>query len=149
MQKIAQGKNAYYGYIEEIWEVNYGMSLQIPIFKCQWLKHPQCVELDGSGFTIVDLRNVGHKNEPWVLASTVAQVFYILDSKDEKKHIVVPGKQWVVRVDNVEDEKECNQFDDVPFFVDTTRINIIETKISNSNVIPCARTDGKGKLVHV
>jgi hypothetical protein len=34
MQKIAWGKNAYYGYIEEIWEVNYGMSLQIPVFKC-------------------------------------------------------------------------------------------------------------------
>jgi hypothetical protein len=26
-------KIAYYGYIEEIWEVNYGTSLQIPIFK--------------------------------------------------------------------------------------------------------------------
>jgi hypothetical protein len=25
------------------------------------------------------MRNVGHKDEPWVLASTVAQVFYILD----------------------------------------------------------------------
>jgi hypothetical protein len=93
MQKIAHGKNAYYGYIEEIWEVNYGMSLQIPVFKCQWVKHSQCVELDGYGFTIVDLRNVGHKNEPWVLASTVAQVFYILDLKDENKHIIVPEKQ--------------------------------------------------------
>jgi hypothetical protein len=30
----------------------------------------------------------------------------------------------------VEDEKEYNQFDEVPFFVDTTRINIVETKIS-------------------
>jgi hypothetical protein len=36
----------------------------------------------------------------------------------------------------VEDEKEYNQFDDVPFFMDTTRINIIETKISYRNVIP-------------
>jgi hypothetical protein len=68
------------------------MSLQIPVFKCQWVKHPQGVEVHEYGFTIVDLRNVGHKNEPWVLASTVAQVFYILDPKDEKKRIVVPGK---------------------------------------------------------
>jgi hypothetical protein len=44
-------------------------------------------------FTIVDLGNERHKDDPWVLASTVAQVFYILDPKDEKKHIVVPGKQ--------------------------------------------------------
>jgi hypothetical protein len=57
-------KNAYYRYIEEIWEVNYGMSLQIPVFKCQWVKHPQGIEVDEYGFTIIDLRNMGHKDEP-------------------------------------------------------------------------------------
>jgi hypothetical protein len=72
-------KKAYYEYIEEIWEVNYVMSLQIPVFKSQWVKHPHGIEVDEYWFTIVDLGNVGHKDEPWVLASTVAQVFYILD----------------------------------------------------------------------
>jgi hypothetical protein len=84
--------NAYYGYIEEIWELNYGIFVQIPIFKCQWVKHPQGVEIDDYGFTVVDLTNVGHKDEPWVLALTIAQVLYILDPKDEKKYIVVPEK---------------------------------------------------------
>jgi hypothetical protein len=112
------------------------------------VKHPHDIEVDEYGFTIVDLRNVGHKDESWVLASTVAQMFYILDLKDEKKHIVVLGKQQVVRVDNVEDDEEYNQFDEVSFFVDTTKINIVETKISYSNVIPYARTNGQGKLVH-
>jgi hypothetical protein len=93
MQKIARGKNAYYGYIEEIWELNYRMSVQIPIFKCHWVKHPQGFEINDYGFTIVDLTHVGHKDEPWVLAATVGQVFYILDPKDEMKYIVVPGKQ--------------------------------------------------------
>jgi hypothetical protein len=37
----------------------------------------------------------------------------------------------------------------VSFFVDTIRINIVETKISYSNVIPYTQTDGEGKLVHV
>jgi hypothetical protein len=113
------------------------------------VKHPHVIEVDEYRFTIIDLRNVGHKDEHWVLDSTVAQVFYILDPKDEKKHIIVLGKQWVVGVDTMEDEEEYNQFDEVLFFVDTTRINIIETKISYSNVIPDARTDGEGKLVHV
>jgi hypothetical protein len=49
----------------------------------------------------------------------------------------------------VEDEEEYNQCDEVPFFVDTRMINIVETKIFYSNVIPYARTDGEGKLVHV
>jgi hypothetical protein len=57
------------------------------------VKHPHDIEVDEYGFTIVDLRNTGHKDEPWALASTVAQVFYILDLKDEKKRIVVPSKQ--------------------------------------------------------
>jgi hypothetical protein len=124
-------KNAYYGYIEEIWELNYGIFVQIRIFKCQWVEHPQGVEIDDYGFTIVDLTNVGHKYEPWVLAATITQVFYILDPKDEKKFIVVPGKQRVVGVNDVEDEEEYNQCDEVPFFVDTGQINIVETKIKN------------------
>jgi hypothetical protein len=49
----------------------------------------------------------------------------------------------------MEDEEEYNQFDNVPFFVDTTRKNIVETKISYSNMISYARTDGEEKLVHV
>jgi hypothetical protein len=56
------------------------------------MKHPLGVEIDDYGFTIVDLTNVGHKDEPWVLAATVAQVFYILDPNDEKKYIIVPEK---------------------------------------------------------
>jgi hypothetical protein len=48
--------------------------------------------MDDYGFTIVDLRNVGHKDEPWALTITVVHMFYILDPKDEKKHIVVPRK---------------------------------------------------------
>jgi hypothetical protein len=71
---------------------------------------------------------VGHQDEPWVFAATIAQVFYILDPKDVKKYIVVLGKQRVVRVNDVEDEEEYNQCDMVPFFVDTRRINIIEQK---------------------
>jgi hypothetical protein len=83
-----------------------------------------------------------------VLATTVAQVFYILNPKDEKKYIVVPGKQRVVGVDDVEDEEEYNQCDEVPF-LDTRRINIVETKISYSNMIPYTHTNGEGKLVDV
>jgi hypothetical protein len=49
----------------------------------------------------------------------------------------------------VEDEEEYNQCDEVTLFVDTRKVNIVETKISYSNVIPYLLTDGEGKLVHV
>jgi hypothetical protein len=48
------------------------------------VKHPQDIEVDEYGFTIVDLRNVGHKDEPSVPASTIAHVFYILDPKTRR-----------------------------------------------------------------
>jgi hypothetical protein len=122
------------------------MSLQIPVFKYQWVKHPHGIEVDEYGFTIVDLINVGHKDEHWVIALTVAQVFYILDPKDEKNILLFLTNN---ELSELEDGEEYNQFDEVSFFVDTTRINIVETKISYSNVIPYARTIGEGKLVYV
>jgi hypothetical protein len=72
-------KTTYYGYIHDIWELNYGLRIRIPIFRCQWIKHPNSVNVDNYGLTLVDLKNLGHKDDPWVLAHRVAQVFYVLD----------------------------------------------------------------------
>ena len=58
--------------------------------------------------TIVDLNNLEYRDEPFVLAQDVAQVFYIKDmsskpkkgtnkQKDEpKRHIVLSGKRNIV-----------------------------------------------------
>jgi hypothetical protein len=40
---------------------------------------------------MVDLKNLGHKDDPRVLVDRVAQVFYIPDP-ETGKHIVVSGK---------------------------------------------------------
>jgi hypothetical protein len=109
----------YYGYIDDIWELNYEISLQIPIFKCQWVKHPQVVELDEYCFALVHLDNAGHKDGTWILPQCVAQAFYVLKHEHEKKHVVIPQKQRIIRVKNVMDEEEYNQFHEMPFFVDT------------------------------
>jgi hypothetical protein len=36
----------YFGFIEDIWKLDYGMGIQFPVFRCQWVKHPQGVEVD-------------------------------------------------------------------------------------------------------
>jgi hypothetical protein len=85
--------------------------LQIPIFKCQWVKHPNGVSVDNYGLTLVDLKNVGHKDDPWVLVDRVTQVFYVLDTEIEK-HVVVYVKQKIIGVENVEDNNEdVSQFE--------------------------------------
>ena len=40
------GKETYYGYIEDIWELNYGGGLKVPLFKCKW------VNLSGGGVQV-------------------------------------------------------------------------------------------------
>ena len=93
----------YYGFIEEIWELDYGANIRIPVFRCQWVKHPQGVAVDNYGLTLVDLANVDYKDDPWVLADRVVQVFYISDPANAKKHIAISGKQRILGVDGVED----------------------------------------------
>ena len=71
-------KDTYYGYIEEIWELDYGPNFKVPLFRCQWIKlSGGGVTKDEYGMTIVDLNNLGYRDEPFVLAQDVAQVFYI------------------------------------------------------------------------
>jgi hypothetical protein len=47
--------------------------------------------MDNYGLTLVDLKNVGHKDDPWVLADRVVQVFYVLD-QETGKYIVISAK---------------------------------------------------------
>jgi hypothetical protein len=64
-------KTTYYGYIQDIWELDYDARLQIPVFKCQWVKCPNGVSVDNYGLTLVDWKNVGHKDDLWVLTDRV------------------------------------------------------------------------------
>ena len=74
-------KDTYYGYIEEIWELDYGASFKVPLFRCKWDNLTGGgVKVDPQyGMTIVDLNNLGYTDEPFVLANDVAQVFYVKD----------------------------------------------------------------------
>ena len=69
--------------------------------------------------SIVDLNNLGYRDEPFVLAQDVAQVFFIKDmsskpkkeinkQKDHepKRHIVLSGKRNIVGVEDKTDLSE-------------------------------------------
>jgi hypothetical protein len=84
------------------------------------------VNVDNYGLTLVDLKNLGHKDDPWVLVDRVTQVFYVLDP-ETKKHIVVSEKQKIIGVDNVEDnDEDVNQFEEMPLFTNPMNIKHIE-----------------------
>ena len=84
-----RGKDTYYGYIEEIWELDYGGGLKIPLFRCKWVTMTRygVTEDPQYGMTTVDLNNLGYTDEPFVLANDVAQVIYVkhMSTKPRKK----------------------------------------------------------------
>jgi hypothetical protein len=76
---MMEKKDSYYGVIGEIWELDYGPS-KIPLFRCQWVNRARGgVTTDRYGMTIVDLKKIGYKDEPFILAKDVTQVFYVKD----------------------------------------------------------------------
>ena len=81
-------KQLYYGYIEEIWELDY-VDFKFPLFRCRWVSKNQ-VNPNDSGHTTVNLARVGYKNEPFIPANLVHQVFYIVDPKNKKRRVVMP-----------------------------------------------------------
>jgi hypothetical protein len=84
-------KTTYYEYIQNIWELDYGLRIRIPVFSCQWIKLPNDVNVENYGLTLVGLKNLGHKDDPWMFADRVTQVFYVLDP-ETGKYIIVFGK---------------------------------------------------------
>ena len=97
----------YFGIIEDIWELGYGTeALNVALFRCRWIKQH---EFNKIGLRVVDLHNIGYQDDPWVLASHVTQVFYMIDPlsivppKKKPKHVVIPGKQHIIGVDGVDD----------------------------------------------
>src|SRR3990170_7512620 len=130
-----RGKDTYYGYTEDIWELDYGRGLKVPLFQCKWVNMARGgVQVDPQyGMTTVDLNNLGYTDEPFVLAIDVAQVFYVKDmstkprkrkdkeantSYDEPKcHIVLSGKRNIVGVEDKTDMSEdYEKFHEIPPF---------------------------------
>lgn len=69
-----RGKDTYYGYIVDIWELDYGHDLKVPLFHCKLVNLLGVgVQIDPRyGMTIVDLNNLAHAEEPFVLTNDVA-----------------------------------------------------------------------------
>jgi len=82
---------SYYGVIEEIWEVDY-IKFRVPVFKCKWVDINTRVHVDELGFTLVDLKKVSYKEDPFIMAYQAKQVFYVNDPSNKRWSIVLQGK---------------------------------------------------------
>lgn len=100
-QKPIIGDVNYYGRIEEIIEFDYWGAFTAVLFRCSWYKE----EKDNYGFTVVNFSKLCQKNDPYIMASQVQQVFYIKDPVDNRLHYVIKKlpKEWcdISEEDNV------------------------------------------------
>ena len=93
----------FYGIIQEIWEIDYHQ-LSFVLFKCDWVDNRSGVKVDELEFTIVDLKRIGHKSDPFVLASQAKHIFYVKDSANPKWSVVLTSPRRTIEEDFFEDE---------------------------------------------
>jgi hypothetical protein len=119
----------YYGFIDEIWELEYRENLKVPLFRCQWIRFPNGVKTGKYGMTNVNFWFLGYREQPFVLTKDVRQVFYVKDpdpANKEEHHIILQGKRKIVSIEDVVDEEEYNQFDALPPFGEDITIPTID-----------------------
>ncbi|KAL9232880.1 hypothetical protein vseg_007943 [Gypsophila vaccaria] len=106
-------KQLYYGVIDDIWELDHG-EFSMPLFRCKCFDCEKGVKIDEMGFTLVDVNVIGHKDDPFILASQAKQIFFIKDPLNNGRSVVRYGKRRILGIDGAIDEEEYDQFDE-PF----------------------------------
>ncbi|XP_074322758.1 uncharacterized protein LOC141659729 [Apium graveolens] len=102
--------------------LTYGLDIPVRSYQafdvngCKWFDIRRGVRVNESGFTLVNFDRFGHEDDPFIFATQVKQVFYVRDPADHRWSIILQSKRRIVGIDNVEDEKEYNQFHENPPF---------------------------------
>ncbi|KAA0060290.1 transposon protein, putative, CACTA, En/Spm sub-class [Cucumis melo var. makuwa] len=71
---------------------------------CDWVDNRSGVKVDELGFTIVDLKRIGHKSDSFILDTQAKQVFYVQDSANPEWSVVLTSPQRTIEEDFFEDE---------------------------------------------
>jgi hypothetical protein len=90
----------YYGHIEEILELDY-VGLKVALFRCRWVTNgKRAMSKDKYDYVSVDLWVFGYKNEPFVFANDIEQVFYVPDLGKKNWSMVMLGKKglWLLKM---------------------------------------------------
>ncbi|CAL8173719.1 unnamed protein product [Prunus armeniaca] len=85
----------FYGVIQEIWDIDY-QKFTILVFRFDWIDSTSGLVVDELGFTLVDLSKIGHRNDQFVLASQLKQVFFVDDPMHRGWSVVLsmPNREY-------------------------------------------------------
>ncbi|KAA0047122.1 transposase [Cucumis melo var. makuwa] len=102
LRKLNSGKARSKKWIQE--EHNRSFSRWLST-RCDWVDNRSGVKVDELGFTIIDLKRIGHKSDSFILATQAKQVFYVQDSANPEWSVVLTSPQRTIEEDFFEDEK--------------------------------------------
>ncbi|KAA0065831.1 uncharacterized protein E6C27_scaffold37G001390 [Cucumis melo var. makuwa] len=71
---------------------------------CHWVDNRSGVKVDELGFTIVDLKRIGHKSDSFILATQAKQVLYVQDSANPEWSVVLTSPQRTIEEYFFDDE---------------------------------------------
>jgi hypothetical protein len=102
-------RQLHYGYIEIIRELDY-VDVKFPLFLCRWVQKNQ-VNPNDNGHTTINLDHVAYKDNAFIPANLVHQVFYIVDPRNKNTHVFMSSKRSIIGVDGVISEEDYNNID--------------------------------------
>ena len=130
------GDLSFYGVIEKIWLLDY-TAFNVPSFKCNWVNSNDGVKFDELCFILVDLKSKGHKDDPFILASQVKQVFYVQDPENQRMSCVIGNSHG-----NFNDTDEGNLMN-LPFPANPVNLEEPTILIDNDDEAAYVREDGE------
>lgn len=123
------GDVGYYGAIEEIIEVDYWGAVSVVLFRCCWYQKAG----DYYGLARVNFSRLCQKEDPFVLATQVQQVFYIEDPTEKNLQFVLqkyPKDQYSEVEDGLTTAEEVSDIGYIP------RVDIPDTFTWSRDDVP-------------
>ena len=101
-------------------------SIEGSSFHVQWVRLKE-INTNSKGFTTVDLTKTAYRDDPFVLARDVMQVFYARDNKTKGRlKVVLEEKRKIVGVDGVTDKEDYRGYQEMPPFGVNVPLPIIQ-----------------------
>ena len=97
------------------------------MFKCDWV-HQGSVTHDDLGFILVNLSRIGHKDEPFILASQANPVFYVDDPINKQLSVVLSSDPRGLHTN--EENKEVEEIEE---------LNTPQTELLGSDGFDCIK----------
>ena len=100
--------------------------MKAALFCYQWVWLEE-INTDSEGFTTIDLTKTAYRDDPFILARDVMQVFYARDNKIKGRlKVILEGKRKIVDVDGVTVEEDYRGYQEMPAFGANVPLPILE-----------------------